>query len=188
METLVGVIVATPFAVNNMSPAALGNGTGGVEETVGLIGDYIRVRVWVGVAVVECTKGLLFEIVPGQGFTDLVLETRFGDPVLEFLCVVVMRTPRDVPGDGQRPAVDVCGRPIERVIPRRWSTVPGFAIETADVVRATAAAPYVVGQHAHKLIHAVGVLLGGGHTCWCGCLIGFLKVTAKCVSCRRIGH
>lgn len=188
METLVGVIVAAPFAVNNMPPTALGNGTGGVEKTVGLIGHHIRVGVWVGVAVVERTKGLLFEIVPGQRFAHLVLKARFGDPVFKFLCVVVMWPPRNVPGNGQRPAVDVCGRPIKRVIPGRWPAVPGFAIETTDVLGAAAASPYVMSQYAHELVHAVGVLLGGGHTCWRGRLVGFFKVPAKRISCWRVGH
>ena len=188
MEALVGEIVTTPLAIDNMATGAAGNITRGKEQRVGFVGSDGWIGAGVLVVVSERAEWCFLEIVPAQRHTNLILKAGFGDPVFEILGIVVVRTPGDVPRNGEWPAADVGGGPVQWRIPGRCTAIEGFAVEPTYVVRPAPGATDVVSENAHELIQAIAVDGRRLHTrCGRG-VVGFFLQSAERVARGGIGH
>lgn len=157
--------------------------TGRMEQRTGFVRDDIRVGGRVGGVVRQMTEGLGFKVVPGQFPAGIEYETGFGDVVDKLFGVAEVRAPGNIPGEGRRPRAHRHGRPVYRRVPRGCAAGPGFAVETADVGRIfNDLASLIVGQHAHELVAAVGIVGESGRTGCAGRLVGFYLVTADLVT------
>jgi hypothetical protein len=158
METFPGKIVSTPFAVNHMTTGTRRHITGGMEQRSGHVRAYIRIGGRVGVAVSLPAERLVFEISPCQFSVRVKYEIRTCDVINELFGIIEVRSPGDVPGDCVRSGAHRHCRPVYRRIPGSGATLPGFAVEAADIRGIFYhLAALCVAQHAHKGIAGRGI-------------------------------
>src|SRR5690606_27699932 len=101
MEAFIGIVVATPLTIDDVTTTARRKRTAGMEQGSTFIRRYSRVGIRTAVAVGKVTERLLFKIIPRKGTTNLILEVGFGNPVNKLFCVIEVRTPGNIPGNIQ---------------------------------------------------------------------------------------
>src|SRR5690606_40441837 len=134
MEAFIGIVVATPLTIDDVTTTARRKRTAGMEQGSTFIRRYSRVGIRTAVAVGKVTERLLFKIIPRKGTTNLILEVGFGNPVNKLFCVIEVRTPGNILGNIQLAGRYCLRWPIEGLIPVSSTALACLTVKASHAV------------------------------------------------------
>lgn len=87
MEALKSILVRAPFAINDVMAIVRRHVTVGFKLGRVLDRNNIGIGIGTGITVVDDAKGIVLEIIPGQGRVGVKDKVRLGDPIAKLFRV-----------------------------------------------------------------------------------------------------
>lgn len=125
---------------------------------IGLVHNDIRIARGIPIVVQLHAERLGFKVVPGEFPIGREYEVGLGDPIAEIAGIVIMAAPGPVPGKRLWPCRHRGRWPVQGNVPRGLHSLPGFAVEAADMggKRRGLGAPPRMRNHAHEIVAGHG--------------------------------